>query len=193
MSTCLPHHLKRECICETMNPGPLLIIRNTFPITFIALLFSEIIKTENTKTLYLLHSSSKTPKIYSIQLLSLLPPSLHTLFITIAYLLTVLHLLFILISFSHLVLDNHLVRLRAQNKLFVCRKSREGQEDKSSLLIPREFDIKPSSHPSWGKHVFHLLHTLHLESQPNPFTFHAGNYVKGHQDCFLAPLPGNHC
>ena len=54
--------LKRECICETMNPGPFLIIRNTFPITFIALLFSEIIKTENTKTLYILHSSSKTQK-----------------------------------------------------------------------------------------------------------------------------------
>ena len=70
---------------------------------------------------------------------------------------------------------------------------KKDRKDKSSLLIPREFDIKPSSHPSWGKHVFHLLHTLHLESQPNPFTFHAGNYVKGHQDCFLAPLPGNHC
>ena len=62
LSTCLPHLFIERVHCETMNPGPLLIIRNTFPFTFIALLFSEIIKTENTKTLYILHSSSKTQK-----------------------------------------------------------------------------------------------------------------------------------
>lgn len=62
LSTYLPHLFKERVHCETMNPGPLLIIRNTFPITFIALLFSEIIKTKNTKTLCILHSSSKTQK-----------------------------------------------------------------------------------------------------------------------------------
>ena len=61
-STCLPHLFIERVHCETMNPGPLLIIRNTFPFTFIAYLFSEIIKTENTKTLYILHSSSKIQK-----------------------------------------------------------------------------------------------------------------------------------
>ena len=37
---------------------------------------------------------------------------------------------------------------------FICRKSREGQGDKTTLLIPREFDIKPSSHPR-GEKDFH--------------------------------------
>ena len=41
-----------------------------------------------------------------------------------------------------------------------------------------------------GKTFFPILYTLHLESQPNPYSFDAGNYVKGHQDSFLAPLPG---
>ena len=35
---------------------------------------------------------------------------------------------------------------------------------KPTLLIPREFDIKPSSHPR-GENL-PLLHTLHLEAQP---------------------------
>ena len=77
----------------------------------------------------------------------------------------------ILISFSHLVLDNHLVRLRAQRNLFVCRKSREGQGDKTTLLIPREFDIKPSSHPR-GEKLPLLLHTLHLEAQHIPYIYY---------------------
>ena len=37
----------------------------------------------------------------------------------------------ILISFSHLVLDNHLVRSRAQSNLLVCWKSGEGQGDET--------------------------------------------------------------
>ena len=40
---------------------------------------------------------------------------------------------------------------------------------KPTLLIPREFDIKPSSHPRGEK--LPLLHTLHLEAQPNPYSF----------------------
>ena len=34
--------LKKECISETMNPGPILIIRNTFPTTIIHFPFSAI-------------------------------------------------------------------------------------------------------------------------------------------------------
>ena len=40
------------------------------------------------------------------------------------------------------------------------------KEIKPTLLIPREFDIKPSSHLLGEK--LSLLHTLHLEAQPIP-------------------------
>ena len=70
---------ERERICETMNPGPILIIRNNFPTTIIHFLFAAIYKFENTKILYFLHSQYKTQKHH----LSLLSPSLH---IIIAYL-----------------------------------------------------------------------------------------------------------
>ena len=40
-----------------------------------------------------------------------------------------------------------------------------------------------------GKTVFPILYTLHLESQPNPYSFDAGNYVKGHQDTTTEVLP----
>ena len=75
---------------------------------------------------------------------------------------------------------------------FVCRFSRKDKKINLSLLIPREFDINSRVIPR-GETVFPILYTLHLESQPNPYSFDAGNYVKGHQDNFLAPLPGNHC
>ena len=119
--------LKRECMCETMNPGPFLIIRNTFPTTFKHLLHSAILKSENTKHFYSLHSHIKTPKIPSI----IITIIFAYLFTTIAFFIYCFASFIILISFSHLVLDNHLVRLRAQTNLFVCRKSREGQEDKT--------------------------------------------------------------
>ena len=113
MSTCLPHHLKRECICETMNPGPLLNIRNTFPTTFVTLLYSEIITCSScihhTKTQkYIISHCHHHP--------SLFPPSLHIYLSSLhIYFMFCIH--FILISFSHLVLDNHLVSLRAQSNL----------------------------------------------------------------------------
>ena len=114
--------LKRECLCGTMNPGPFLIIRNNFPTTFKHYLHSAILKSENTKTLLLLAFTYKNPK-------NIIHHCFHTilayLFTPIAYLFTV-RICFILISFSHLVLDNHLVRLRVQNNLLCCRFSREG-------------------------------------------------------------------
>ena len=119
--------LKRECMCETMNPGPFLIIRNTFPTTFKHLLHSAILKSENTKTLLLLAFTYKNPK-NTINHHCYHPCIIihhHCIFICC------FAFIIILISFSHLVLDNHLVRLRAQSNLLVCRKSREGQEDKT--------------------------------------------------------------
>ena len=54
--------LKRECICETMNPSPILIIRNNFPTTIIHFLFAAIYKFENTKILLLLAFTIQNPK-----------------------------------------------------------------------------------------------------------------------------------
>ena len=119
--------LKRECMCETMNPGPFLITRNTFSTTFKHLLHSAILKSENTKTLLLLAFTYKNPK-NTINHHCYHPCIIihrHYIFICCSA------FIIILISFSHLVLDNHLVRLRAQSNLHVCRKSRERQEDKT--------------------------------------------------------------
>ena len=65
--------LKRECMCETMNPDPFLIIRNTFQTTFKHLLHSAILKSENTKTLLLLAFTYKPQKYHPSSSLS----SLH--------------------------------------------------------------------------------------------------------------------
>jgi hypothetical protein len=45
----------RECISEPVNLGPLLIIRNNFPLTLSLFLFLVIINFENTKIFPLLH------------------------------------------------------------------------------------------------------------------------------------------
>ena len=119
--------LKRECMCETMNPGLFLIIRNTFPTTFKHLLHSAIFKSENTKILLFLAFTYKNPKntINHHYYHPCIIIHHHCIFICC------FAFIIILISFSHLVLDNHLVRLRHKVIYFVCRKSREGQEDKT--------------------------------------------------------------
>ena len=58
----------------------------------------------------------------------------------IAHLLSVLHCN---LEVSHLVLDNHLVRLRAQNSLLVCRILEEAWKTTAEILAPQEFDINP--------------------------------------------------
>ena len=110
--------LKRECTCEIMNPGPFLIIRNTFQTTFKHLLHSAILKTENTKTLLLLAFSYKNPKntIHHHCYHPCIFIYHHSIF-TCCF-----AFIFILISFSHLVLDNHLVRLRAQSNLLCLQE-----------------------------------------------------------------------
>ena len=102
--------LNRECICETMNPGPFLIIRNTFPITFIHFLLFKNPKIQ--KHFYILHSQYKTQQYHP----SLFRPSLH-IYLPSLHIYLLFCICFILISFSHLVLDNNLVRLWAENNL----------------------------------------------------------------------------
>ena len=83
-------------------------------------------------------------------------PPLHIYF-TIA-----LHFTFIVFYFSfsyiHLVLDNHLVRLRAQNNLqLFCRLLDEEQRGSFSYTqLPESSIFKPSSFPRGED--FHLLH-----------------------------------
>ena len=66
------------------------------------------------------------------------------------------------------MLDNHLVRLRAQNNLSLFAGFQgKDKEVKLPLLIPREFDINPRV-TFVGKIVLPVLHTLLLGSQPTP-------------------------
>jgi hypothetical protein len=53
----------RECISEPMNPSPLLIIRNNFPLTLSLFLFSVIINFENYKNITFI--ASQKPKHYN--------------------------------------------------------------------------------------------------------------------------------
>jgi hypothetical protein len=54
-----------------MNPGPILIIRNTFPTLLLAFLFSALINSENKKHIYFLAFTYKTQKyLYHIILVA---------------------------------------------------------------------------------------------------------------------------
>jgi hypothetical protein len=94
-----------------MNPGPILIVRNTFPTHLHALLFLELFKSENTKNIFtFLHTPTK-PK-------NILP---HYIYFIASYLLCLHyhHILFYL--HLHLVLDNHSVELGTQDKEVVLQ------------------------------------------------------------------------
>jgi hypothetical protein len=126
----------RECISEPMNPGPLFIIRNNFPFTLSMFSFSCIINFENTKTFPLLHFPNQNTTTISFNIYHCIAYyfSLHIpaaidflaplhLHIYIAYSFLVLY------TYTQLVLDNHLVRFRAQSKFILpCRLLEEGHE-----------------------------------------------------------------
>ena len=101
--------LERECICETMNPGPILIIRNNFPTTIIHFLFAAIYKFENTKIHLLLAFTIQNPKTPSIIAITIIAYLFLACIFTSS-----LHYILSFILFLHLVLDNHLVRLRTK-------------------------------------------------------------------------------
>ena len=156
-----------------MNPGPFLIIRNTFPTLLSSLLLAAIIKSENTKTLLYLAFIIKTQKYH----LSLFPQSLHIYFTTIAYLLLFAYLFY---YHSHtLCLTTTWWGWGHKTIYFVAGSQEKDKEITPEILVPREFDIKHSSHPSWGKLSSTTTYTMDLESQPNPFTFHAGTTRRG--------------
>jgi hypothetical protein len=137
----------RECISEPMNPDPLYIIKNNFPFTLSLSLFSVIINFENTKTFPLLHFTNQNTTTISFTVYHCIAYyfSLH---IPVAQdFLVVLHLhiyLFyiaysfpVLFTYTHLVLDNHFVRLRAQSKFILpCKLLEKGQEGSLYTQFP---------------------------------------------------------
>ena len=89
---------ERECICETMNPGPILIIRNNFQTTIIHFLFPAIYKFENTKN-HLLLAFTIQNTIYHCYHHLCIPP-LHIYFL-FAYLLLLVCITYYLLYCSY--------------------------------------------------------------------------------------------
>jgi hypothetical protein len=137
----------RECISELMNAGPLFIIRNNFPFTLSLFSFSFIINFENRKPFSLLNFTNQNTTIISFTVYHciayyfslhipaakdfLAPLHLHIYLFYIAYSFLVLY------TYTHLVLDNHLVWLRAQSKFILpCRLLEEGQKGSLYTQFP---------------------------------------------------------
>jgi hypothetical protein len=137
----------RECISEPMNSGPLFIRRNNFSFILSLFLFSVIINFENIKTFPLLHFTNQNTTTISFTIYHyiayyfslyisaaqdfLAPLHLHIYLFYIAYLFLVLY------TYTHLVLGNHLVRLRAQSKFILpCCLLEEGQEGSLYTQFP---------------------------------------------------------
>jgi presenilin-like A22 family membrane protease len=108
----------RECISKPINPGPLFIIRNTFLFTLSLFSFSFIINFENKNISF---SAFHKPKHYNhifycfalhITLVCIFLPAIKIFSVAVAF----AYLLSILYTYTHLVSDNHLVRLRIQSK-----------------------------------------------------------------------------
>ena len=128
MSTYLPHYIKERVHVWNHEPRSIFNHMKHFSNHFKHLLHSAILKSENTKTLLLLAFTYKNPQNTIHH--HYYHPSIFIYHHCILFTLNFAWFI-ILISFSHLVLDNHLVRLSAQSNLLVCRKSREGQGDKT--------------------------------------------------------------
>jgi hypothetical protein len=104
-----------------MNPGPLLIIRNTHFTVFTVLYFSAIIN-KNTKTLLLSASINKNPK-----------RTLLFCYLLFCYFIYCFYLSLIILI-RNLVLDNHTVELGAQDKNFVLQVARRGWRKKVAQM-----------------------------------------------------------
>ena len=112
------HNIKERVHLWNHEPRSILITRNNFPMTFKHHLHSAILKSENTKTLLLVAFIYKNPKniIYHCFHHPCIIIYHHCIFIYC------FASIIILISFSHIVLDNHLVRLRAQSNLLCLQE-----------------------------------------------------------------------
>jgi hypothetical protein len=132
----------RECISEPMNHGPLFIIRNNFPFTLSLSLFSVIINFENTKTFSLFHITNQNTTTIPFTIYHCIA---YYLVCNFAYsrgtrffgAVAFADLFSVLYTYTHLVLDNHLVRLRTQSKFILpCRLLEEGQEGSLYTQFP---------------------------------------------------------
>jgi hypothetical protein len=140
-------YFMRVSISEPMNPGPLLIIRNNFPLTLSLFLISFIINFENTKIFPLLHFTNQNTTTIPFTVYHCIAYyfSLHipvakdfqaSLHLHI-YLFSITYLFSVLYTYTHLMLDNDLVRLRAQsNFILLCRLLEEGHEGSLYTQFP---------------------------------------------------------
>jgi hypothetical protein len=128
--SCFRHIFYERVHKRTMNPGPLLIIRNNFPTLYHCFHFQYLL---NLKIHFFIYYTCK-PKHYTAIFYCL---SLYCIFlwhknflgtVAIAYLLIrIAYFILVLYTYTHLVLDNHLVRLRTQSKFILfCRLLEEG-------------------------------------------------------------------
>jgi hypothetical protein len=131
-----------------MNPGPILIIRNTFPTLARVFLISSLIKSKNTKHIYFLAIISKTPLPYCIsRIIALVYFIASYLFYCICY--------FILLTFNTLCLTTIRWSWGCNTRSLFCRLPDENEE--------RFFECYPRVRykpwvSSWGK--FTLATTL---------------------------------
>ena len=126
-----------------MNPGLILIIRNTFPLHLSYFLFAALFQSENRKIfIYLICTQNpKTNKPLPL-LLSLL---------YLSSLLYFSYYFILLLLIWNVVLDNHTVELGTQGFILFCRIARRREGEITLYSIPREFDITLES-PLWGKY-----------------------------------------
>jgi hypothetical protein len=126
-----------------MNPGPILIIRNTFPTLARFFKNSSLIKSEIQKHIYFFCNHLKNPK-------TRLPYFFSFIIALVIYCITciLLHLLFYFTYIQHLVIHNHSVELGIQDKEIVLHFCLT-KIKRASSTIPQEFDINPEL-SSWG-------------------------------------------
>jgi hypothetical protein len=147
----------RELTGEPMNPGPILIIRNTFLTLLFALLFSALNYSENIKHIYFLAFTYKTQKhLYRVILV-------HVSLVYLARIIFILlHLLFILLHIHIYFPYIHTLCLTTTQwgwrhktrKLFVGCLTRT---KRAFSTVLREFDINPEF--PRGKKLLLLQHS----------------------------------
>jgi hypothetical protein len=94
-----------------MNPGPVLIIRKTFPTLLLAFLFLTLMKSENTKITFTFCSYTQNTKA----------ALLYRISFSLLYIIYFFLLFYLLYLFRNLVLDNHSVELGTQDKELVLQ------------------------------------------------------------------------
>jgi hypothetical protein len=147
----MPPQLYERVDKWTHEPGPILIIRNTFPTLARVRLFSALIKSENTKTYLLSCNNIKNPKTP----LTLLHQSHNSFSLHYCIVFILMHLLFYFTYIKHLVLDIHSVELGTQEKEIVLQVA--WRERRELFWLFPESSISTPSYPH-GENLLLLQH-----------------------------------